>query len=57
MSKCGARQATTRSSLIGWLERASLFGDLQGEFDTPRLALEAGIQDAKGLLTPADSPL
>lgn len=29
---------------------ASLFGDLKGEFDTPELALEAGVKDAKGLL-------
>ncbi len=36
---------------------ASLFGELKGEFDTPRLALEAGIMDAKGLLTPADLPI
>jgi len=37
--------------------RASLFGDLKCEFDTPRLALEAGIMDAKGLLAPAKSPI
>ncbi|MBE9092510.1 hypothetical protein IQ252_00745 [Tychonema sp. LEGE 07203] len=36
---------------------ASLFSELKGEFATPRLAFEAGIQDAKGLLTPAESPL
>lgn len=30
---------------------ASLFRELQGEFDTPKLAFEAGIEDAKGLLT------
>ncbi|MEG4242954.1 hypothetical protein QUA51_09635 [Microcoleus sp. Pol10_D6] len=36
---------------------ASLFGELKGEFDTPRLALEVGIQDAKGLVAPVDSPL
>ena len=29
---------------------ASLFGELKGEFDTPGLALETGIQEAKGLL-------
>ena len=33
---------------------ASLYGDLKGEFDTPELALEAGVKDAKGLLTPAE---
>jgi len=36
---------------------ASLLGDLKGEFDTAGLALEAGIMDAKGLLTPANSPI
>jgi hypothetical protein len=36
---------------------ASLFGGLKGEFDTPELALEAGIKDAKGLLAPAESPI
>ncbi|MEG5049721.1 MULTISPECIES: hypothetical protein [unclassified Microcoleus] len=36
---------------------ASLFGELKGEFDTPRFALEAGIQEAKGLLAPANSPI
>ena len=35
----------------------SLYGDLKGEFDTPELALEAGVKDAKGLLTPAESPI
>lgn len=35
----------------------SLFGDLKGEFDTPELALEMGILDAKGLLAPAESPI
>ena len=29
---------------------ASLFGDLQCEFDTAQLALEVGMEDAKGLL-------
>jgi hypothetical protein len=33
---------------------ASLFGDLKGEFDTPELALEVGIKDAKGLLAPPE---
>ncbi len=36
---------------------ASLFGDLKGELDTPILALEAEIMDAKGLLIPAESPI
>ena len=36
---------------------ASLFGELKGEFDTPGLAFEAGILDAKGLVTPAESPI
>ena len=36
---------------------ASLFGELNGEFDTPDLALEAGIQDTKGLLSTANSPI
>lgn len=36
---------------------ASIFGELKGEFDTPELALEAGIKDAKGLLAPAESPI
>jgi hypothetical protein len=36
---------------------ASLFGNLKGEFDTPELALEAGIKDAKGLLAPAELPI
>jgi hypothetical protein len=29
---------------------ASLFGELKGKFDTPDLAIKAGIQDAKGFL-------
>jgi hypothetical protein len=36
---------------------ASLFCDLKGEFDTPELALEVGIKDAKGLLAPAEPPI
>jgi hypothetical protein len=36
---------------------ASLFCELKGEFDTPELAFEAGIKDAKGLLAPAESPI
>ncbi|WP_293365686.1 hypothetical protein [Microcoleus sp. CAWBG27] len=35
----------------------SLYGDLKDEFDTPELALEAGINDTKGLLTPAVRPI
>lgn len=36
---------------------ASLYSDLKGEFDTPELALEVGIKDAKGLLVPAEPPI
>jgi hypothetical protein len=32
-------------------------GELKGEFDTPELALQAGILDAKGLLAPAELPI
>lgn len=31
---------------------ASLFGELQGEFDTPQLALQAGLEEAKRLPLP-----
>jgi hypothetical protein len=57
MSKCGARQAIPSSSLIGWLIVLPYAGELKGEFDTPELALQAGILDAKGLLAPAELPI